>query len=74
MRDKIFGMMATLAIMFNALYVLANIFLSPNGVQYPLINFVSWGSLILAAFFYGPALVAVSIWATGNRGKTNAQD
>jgi hypothetical protein len=74
MRERLFGAMAASAIILNALYIVANIFLSPFGVQYPLFHFNSLGALILAAFLYGPAIIAAAIWMSGHFGKSHAAD
>ena len=74
MRERLFGAMAALAVILNALYIVANVFFSPVGVQYPLISFNSSGALILAAFLYGPALIAAAIWTIGYARNHHADD
>lgn len=73
-RDRVFGVMAALAITLNALYVVANIFMSSTGVKYPFFSFGGSAALILTAFLYGPALIALAIWSMGQIGKSHAED
>ena len=72
--QKLFGVMAASAVILNALYIIACIYMSPSGIKYPLLHFTSSGTLLLAVLLYGPALIAVSIWLASQLGKQNAQD